>query len=665
MKFYKQQINTSGKIREAFSNNPYVILLAQMQSGKSGTYLHCACDMIHQQLCDNVLIISGVSDTTLREQTKNDLENARDEFAMSKYPCDARECKKLEIQLKEKIVIHWGTGIKNIKNEIENTLIIVDECHYAQSKDNILYKKFTDLGIEQCLYGDFSSLNQNNIKILDVSATPFSELIENANKPDIEKKKIIIMKPGDGNEELGTNPYIGVIKFHNTNKIVYEANQITSISYQHIKTTLSKDKYNNKYCIVRTARADKDEEMMRAIARETDCEYINIFGGVGEDCFKFLETKPEKKTLVHICGKCRMGQVLEKKFIGMVYESSEKANVDTLLQGLLGRMCGYHLNIDVDIYISKKWKEEIIKYISYVDENEKPDNIVQIAPAMNVKPMRSNKHYGDIVPDKDDNLWIKIVPIKFKLDQIEFDGERQNVDNVKAYDLENLFTDYPEVIDRNQDKEKIRDSLTKNYNPENKIYRRNNNGNPLHFDDAIDKKNRYNGNLNANIRNLKTEKVKQFTLNRFTTDIYLTGYVRYYGEKPVETPEVQKKCNYTTFQMEINPDEPVENNGGQLICFPVDTIDNLDIFEIKLEECINRTQKNHKTYIAGALKGIYSNNTNDNGIRLNKRNFNEISIQTIIKNIQQNCKVKITMEKFRGRKPENYYKYKSITWTFN
>ena len=73
-----------------------------------------------------------------------------------------------------------------------------------------------------------------------------------------------------------------------------------------------------------------------------------------------------------------------------------------------------------------------------------------------------------------------------------------------------------------------------------------------YIDDAIDKKNRYNGNLNGNIRNLKTEKVKQFTLIQFTTDIYLTGYVRYYGEKPVETPEVQKKCNYTTFQMEIN-----------------------------------------------------------------------------------------------------------------
>lgn len=661
MQFYKQQINTSGEIREAFSNNPYVILLAQMQSGKSGTYLHCACDMIHNQLCDNVLILSGVSDTTLREQTKTDLENA-----IKKFTNENGEQLELYLLLKDKINIYWGTGIKNIKKaEIENTLIIVDESHYAQSKDNMLYKKFTKLEIEQSLCNDFDSLKQHNIKILNVSATPFSELIENS-KQDREEKEIIIMKPGDGNEEIATFPYIGVPFFHKTNKIIYEAKKITNGSYQHIKTTLSKEKYNNKYCIVRTAKADKDEKMMMDIARETDCEYIKIFGGAALGCFDILKDKPEKKTLIHICGKCRMGQVLEKEFIGMVYESSENANVDTLLQGLLGRMCGYHQNIDIDIYISKKWKEEIIKYIRYVDENEEPDYILQIAPAMNVKPMRSNKHYGDIVQDKDGNLWIKIVPIKFKLHQIKFDGERQNVDNVKVNDLENLFDDYPELIDRNQDKEQIIDTLTKDYNPENKIYYRNNNGNPLHFDDAIDKNNRYNGNLNANIRNLKTEKVKQFTLVQFTTDIYLTGYVRYHGENPVETPEVQKKCNYTTFKMEFKPDElVVENNGGQLNCFPQKTMNNPDIFEIKLEEFINRTAKDHINYTEDAIKGIYCDSNNKKGIRLSKSVFDEKKINTIIDNIRQKCKVKINMEKFRGRQPGNYFRYKSITWTFN
>ena len=103
------------------------------------------------------------------------------------------------------------------------------------------------------------------------------------------------------------------------------------------------------------------------IARSNDYEYISVFATkVGEsasESLEFLKTKPQKQTVVHICGKARMGQVLDKTHIGMVYEQSENPNTDTILQGLLGRMCGYDKPQDIEIYISKLKQEKNETYV--------------------------------------------------------------------------------------------------------------------------------------------------------------------------------------------------------------------------------------------------------------------------------------------------------------
>jgi hypothetical protein len=63
-------------------------------------------------------------------------------------------------------------------------------------------------------------------------------------------------------------------------------------------------------------------------------------GGV-QDCSIFKQ-KPTKRTLILINGFLRMGKVLPKEHVFAVIDTSDKSNTDTLLQGLLGRICGYY-----------------------------------------------------------------------------------------------------------------------------------------------------------------------------------------------------------------------------------------------------------------------------------------------------------------------------------
>ena len=345
-----------------------------------------------------------------------------------------RDFKKLD----EKATVHFGKQVSKIESELSRTLIVHDESHYAQSKGNIPFKKFYKrFGIENALCGDFSILRRNECAVLNVSATPFSELISNQNVKVMEQnpfgdeivfeeKGVVRLKTGDG--------YIGVEEFYNSGKIQFSSKPITENSHEHLIPVLRKYRNDPKYLVVRTQRADKDSELIERIANSLGLEYQPIFGGSSKDCFEFMERKPAKTTIIHLCGKARMGQVLCKVHIAMVYEQSKSPNADTLLQGLLGRCCGYHSNIAIDIFIPEKRKGEVLTYIdAFVSNNisEAHELLSTISPAMNVKKTNNHcKNSGNYAQDSEGNWWEKIVPIEFTredLDTTELVGKKYPV----------------------------------------------------------------------------------------------------------------------------------------------------------------------------------------------------------------------------------------------
>lgn len=660
-----------------------MVLLAQMQSGKTGTYLKVALESVKNGQVDHVLIISGSRDTSLRGQTQQDLKDAIETCCTIVIDGEALVRKSLSEKLTERIQIYWSQDLNKITEIKDKTLIIHDESHAAQSKNNIPYRIFYERQkLEKVLYGDLSQLKARKIWLLNVSATPFSELACNEKvKQDcltedersiigdipLSEKEFIFGQPGDS--------FKGVYHFLAKDSIHFESQSITDDKHEHILSVLRKSQYEKKYCIVRTNCAVKDEALMRKIASNTGCEYIPVFASKsGEDPSKaldFLKVEPEKKALVHICGKARMGQVLDKTHIGMVYEQAQNPNTDTILQGLLGRMCGYYDTPIPDIFLSSKTKTAVTKYAEAWDQT-KMEELLKIRKAMNLKG--SNKiMINGISTDKDGNHWQPAVPIKFKISQIDKDfGGQESYKNIDNNDLVNLFEDHPELISNNLDKDTIIQSLMEenvgHRDIEAETYSKTRN-----TKDKLEcafRRNTREVDLFSNVITQKhTSKVNPFTVIGNSKEAFLIGFVRYTGKMECSLPTVLSKANYAISSVETEDGEIIEDtNGGQVIPFPFATSKNPKLFVYELEKAILRSKVGHQTHIEGVCKSIMSMtgkpSSAPKGIALSDDVYNPNLIDRIVKYIELRGKLKLTLKKSRGIQPRGYIRYSSISWKF-
>jgi hypothetical protein len=84
-----------------------------------------------------------------------------------------------------------------------------------------------------------------------------------------------------------------------------------------------------------TSKEEKQGTQVVLTRAEAD-EHRRVYGRA----IPCLEEAPARTTVVVIDGRLRCGKRVPKKHVGIVWELS-KSNTDTLMQGLLGRMCGY------------------------------------------------------------------------------------------------------------------------------------------------------------------------------------------------------------------------------------------------------------------------------------------------------------------------------------
>lgn len=697
MVFHQEQRQAGNEIITKFTKEqPFTVLLAQMQSGKTGTYLFTAMEMIRLGLVKNVYIICGSSDTSLRAQTKRDLDIALKGFqreTMISGDTDGA------IRLIDAIIgVYFSQDLGKLDKVPDESLVIHDESHMAQSKNNIPFKRFYQQNnLDKALMGDFSELKKKNCYILGVSATPFSEIVANKKVQtsdwtseesafldgiELSAKNFYFMQPGSG--------YIGVTELLEKGCIKFEAENIKASDCAHVASVLKKNspKYHQKYVVVRTLCAEKDMDMMQTIASSTGCEYVSIFGGEGS--LDFMKVQPLKATLVHICGKFRMGQVVPKQHIAMVYEQSANPNADTILQGLLGRMCGYCMNgahTDVDIYVSPMAEELIYKYSRAWREGAM-DELSAVTRAMNLGGVK-RKNGGIIKEDGFGNQWIMTVPVKFSFEDLDEEGVVfRKITPEHLYVL--LKTNKPELLDDNPDKDeilKLLESCAK-ISPENQpsaSYLHHNGKRPSWVDDsnsldcAIDSSKRLNisNYTSRDIKNLnQPEKVRFSPISVYGSGkcdghCYLMGYVPYnpdtHGLISEELAQVDPKCNYIPGIVQMEDGSELDDvNGGQIIKFSVDTASDPESLETELEQAILRTIEGTSSYIEGATRAIHSLFDNQTrlyeGIRLDKEIYTEETIQSIKDSIDRKYSISLVFKKSRGRQPKDQIKYASISW---
>jgi len=360
-KLSRQQIETGNNILENFIDDHirWQVLMAQMQSGKTETFLFVGAEMIRLGRVANVVVFSGNADTDLRAQLQKEVKDEEDAKFYDKYELYLEEDRGIgtrdRIQIKKNIKknmeIVWGTQLKNYSGPTENTLFIWEESHHAQSLKQCPDKFLRQIGVSAD--GDETILGDKNNYVISVSATPFSEVCDNVNLE--QNKAVVSMEPGQNYNSVAKMIANGRVKFYSNIKVALE-------------TALRKEHVGNKYAIVRIG--PKNEDLVKQVVRENGWSSC-IFDSVSDDPFgkttwDNMCNEPARDTVIMLRNKCRMGKNLVKTHVLFCFETAKKSRTDTVLQGLLGRVCGYSANSEnIDVYLSDKIQKtgELERYI--------------------------------------------------------------------------------------------------------------------------------------------------------------------------------------------------------------------------------------------------------------------------------------------------------------
>ena len=340
----------------------FQMVVAPCQSGKTG----CMTAIIEKLLQsdsqvhpDNIFVITGLSDTEWVAQTKKRLPFIGDK------------------------VIHRGQFRKSlgILKNIKNALIIIDECQIACKEDMRLDNLLETTGLK-----DLNYLKENNVNIVEFSATPNSTL------NDIELwhsySKELVMKPGDGyqghaslidnnclyqSEDLfiTDDPVAGLpcdSEDARNNKIKPAIDTI-----KHLKSVIVM-KYAGKskrFHIIRTPTGTKADTVIGRFMTIFGDEYSYKKCYVGEEqLMDELKKIPVKHTFIFIKEKARCAVTFVRKdLMGVLYERLPKNPMDdVIVQGLAGRACGYDVDEDTIVFTNV---DSIVRYVAMVNSGFK------------------------------------------------------------------------------------------------------------------------------------------------------------------------------------------------------------------------------------------------------------------------------------------------------
>ena len=357
----------------------WIVLLAQMQSGKSDTYMFVAFESLRLKKVKKVVIIAGFQDKELVKQFKTydetlDMYDVYLQVTPGIEMVDHKSRREIKNTIRTSIDFISGQDLKKSEHydtlkDSQDVLFIWDESHYAQSKINRPYIFLKTIGISP--YGDDEELKARNWFFISVSATPFSELSDIVHE-DQKSKEVVRIQPGDN--------YIGLAKFienkqimgykdwDNELSIALKKQRDNTIPGYSIVRVRGEKKMNKAIKIIDDIKIDYeiyDLEQKTITRKNKDPSKMQSFDG--------LKDPPQRAKCILIRGACRMGQRVPAMHIEFVMETSKDANTDVILQGLLGRMCGYNSNMSLKIYLHQKFivSGEIEKYLTLMTESDR------------------------------------------------------------------------------------------------------------------------------------------------------------------------------------------------------------------------------------------------------------------------------------------------------
>lgn len=348
-RFSNQQKDAAHSILDHYTNGTnWVILLAQMQSGKTDTYMLVAFELLRRNMIQRVVIMAGFQDKELVGQLKDIKPSLAlyEKYMEHDLQMTLEDRTRTVRSFKKRFHILCGADLRHSTSlsAKSDVLFIWDESHYAQNINNRPFHFLQSVQIST----DGENRNDAGRWFLSVSATPFSEMCDAIHEK--QSKKIVKMSPGDGYVSVGQ---------------LYSNGNIRPVEHwtKDLTTQLQLQQSNPEptYSIVRI-RGDKEIARAVEIAVSSGIDY-EIYDAQQKEqtqrtsdstkmqSLMALSVQPTRPKVVFIRGMLRMGKRIPKDHIAFVMETSNLAKTDVVLQGLIGRMCGYHSKTDVRIFV--------------------------------------------------------------------------------------------------------------------------------------------------------------------------------------------------------------------------------------------------------------------------------------------------------------------------
>ena len=360
--YYDNQAVTASKVVEAIRNVAIVfqMVIAPCQAGKTGCMLATIEKLLKSDskvFPDNIFVITGLSDTEWVTQTKKRLPFIGNN------------------------VIHRGQFRKStgILKNINNAVIIIDECQIACKEDLSLDNLLEEIGLKDLTY-----LKENNVNIVEFSATPNSTL------NDIEIwhtcSETHVMKPGQGYK--GHSALIENHRVHQAEDLFivndpeaglscdYEDERIKAIkpaidAIKDVKNKIEMSYTHPRFHIIRTPTSSKADTVIGRFKTICGDEFAYKKCCAGEEqLMDELAKIPEKHTFLFIKEKARCAVTFARKdLIGILYERLPKKPMDdVIVQGLAGRACGYDVDDGIIVFTNVP---SIERYVAMINSDFK------------------------------------------------------------------------------------------------------------------------------------------------------------------------------------------------------------------------------------------------------------------------------------------------------
>lgn len=391
----------------------YVLLRAPLQSGKTGSYQYLIRLMLQLRMIDQAYVLCGSNECELLEQVKQDVKEWHGEGALNRT-----------------VHVLFRQHFKKHNMVTRRTLIVNDEshldCQFNQQLDQFLIRHGLSMA------GTTDAMVVNQTYMVSVSATPFAEESVMAHGHSLPKAFVQLQA---GERYYGPMDYYrdrllkgaysvataeGKAQFVDEIRSVTDRRKYVMIRLCEGRVASDKVRRDAKERAGQAVSSAKETEVILDTLKEmessgqvrllrftskvkhqiaitrTEQERVRKMYQLDIPC---LEDAPEVPTVILLDGRLRCGKRVPKKHIGMTWDTSVHSNTDVILQGLVGRMCGYRGRSDdpsKDVYYVPMDRED--RPILYTSRDLFRTERDAVLPVSDLDRFAMGSDGGDLVP---------------------------------------------------------------------------------------------------------------------------------------------------------------------------------------------------------------------------------------------------------------------------